>query len=341
MKPTFPSPVWMALLLIVPALLQPTVAAEKSAPKLQEVFDLIRAQLGGTNPAELEQEALQALLRQFAGRVVLLDKPTAAAPPKTGPSISQSGLFENAFAYLRLSHVSPELAGTLATEFAKLDKTAKLKGLLLDLRYADGSDSRAAAQTAAQFIAEEKVLLHVGGDSIRSSARTNAIQLPVAILINQQTSGAAEVLAALLRQHQVGLLIGTATTGGLRQFKEFTLSTGQRLRIATGETKFSDGPNLPTTGLRPDIAITVSPEAERSFYSEPYKPLPALTKSTNSSPARLNEAELIRRQQAGEDPEAAPAQPAPLPTRPLIRDPAITRALDLLKGLAVVRAAKP
>ena len=346
MKPTFASPVLLALFLVVPALIRPSVAAEKSPPKFQEVFDLIRAHLGGMSPAELEQGALKSLLRQLDGRVTLEDKPAAAVLPKTSPSISKTVLFEDVFGYLRISHIGSDLAESLAVEFAKLGKTAKLKGLMLDLRFADGTDQKAAALAAAQFLAVEKLLLTVGGEAVHSAARTNAIQLPITILVNRQTSGAAEVLAALLRQHQVGLLIGTATTGGLRQFKEFTLSTGQRLRIAAGETKLGDGQAMPSTGLRPDIALNVPPEEERGFYSEPYKPLPAsakatATKGTNAPPARINEAELIRRQQAGEDPDAAPAQTAASPVRPPLRDPAIARALDLLKGLAVVRAAKP
>jgi hypothetical protein len=346
MKPTFAPPVLIALLLMFAAPTLPCDAADKAPPKFQEVLDLIRSHLGSMSPAELDQAALKSLLQQLDGRVTLGDKPDAPAAPKTGPSISKAMRFEDAFGYLRISHVGADLPAAITTEFAKLGKPAKLKGLMLDLRFADGTNQVAAAQAAAQFLATDKLLLTVGGEAIHSSVRTNAIQLPVTILVNRQTSGAAEVLAALLRQHQVGLLLGTATTGGLRQFKEFTLSTGQRLRIATNETKLGDGQAMPATGLRPDIALNVTPEEERAFYSEPYKPLPAAAKTTsakgtNATPARINEAELIRRQQAGEDPDAAPVQTVPLPAIPPLRDPAIARALDLLKGLAVVRAAKP
>jgi hypothetical protein len=182
---------------------------------------------------------------------------------------------------------------------------------------------------------------------LRATAKTNAIQLPTAILVNRHTSGAAEVLAALLRQNQVGLLIGSGTPGGVRQFKDFTLSTGQRLRIATGETKLGDGQGLPAGGLRPDIAITVGAEEERAFYAEPYRNLGRSSVIAGGaahgqdSPARLNEAELIRRMKEGQNPETAPVVTTPSVATPQVRDPALARALDLLKGLSVVRAAKP
>ena len=84
--------------------------------------------------------------------------------------------------------------------------------------------SSAAARAADRFLASETTLLTVGGESLRATAKTNAIQLPTAILVNRQTTGAAEVLAALLQRHRVGLLIGGPTAGGLRQFGTLCLS---------------------------------------------------------------------------------------------------------------------
>jgi hypothetical protein len=83
----------------------------------------------------------------------------------------------------------------------------------------------------------------------------------------------------------------------------------------------------------------VGAEEERAFYAEPYR-LPGKAASTNA-PARLNEAELVRRLNAGENLESQPGTTAPTVTTPQVRDPALARALDLLKGLVIVRAPKP
>mgnify|MGYP003333637102 FL=1 len=313
-------------------------AAPTSQPKFQEVFELIRTNLGGTTSAEVERLALKALLSQLDGQAVIENGPAASAPLASGPVISKSALFDSAFGYVRISHVSPKLEEALPAEVLKLGGS-KLKGLLLDLRYAAGSDQKAAARVADRFLPAERVLLTVDGETMKATTKTNALQLPTAILVNRQTSGSAEVLAALLRQNQVGLLIGTATPGGIRQFKEFTLSTGQRLRIASGDTKLGDGQSLPASGLRPDIAVTVTADEERAFFAEPYRVV-GKSGSTNA-PGRLNEAELVRRLNAGENPDVHPASVAAVVSTPQVRDPALARALDLLKGLAVVRATKP
>ncbi|MFM8471687.1 MAG: S41 family peptidase [Limisphaerales bacterium] len=325
---------WLVLL---PAGSVPGAVA--TPPRFREVFEIVRTNLGGLTPDAVERAALKALLTELGDQVTLTDQKTSPATGPAGPGVSKSAMFDTSYGYIRVSHIGPKLDEALATEFAKLGGSTKLKGLLLDLRYAAGTDQRAAARVADRFLPTERLLLTVDGEALRSTAKTNAVQLPTAILVNRHTSGAAEVLAALLRQNQVGLLIGTATTGGIRQFKEFTLSTGQRLRIATGETKLGEGQSLPASGLRPDIAVTVGTEEERAFYAEPYR---SLAKAGNpNAPGKLNEAELVRRLNAGENLDALPAAIPPAVSTPQVRDPALARALDLLKGLAVVRAAKP
>ena len=63
--------------------------------------------------------------------------------------------------------------------------------------------------------------------------------------------------------------------------------------------------------------------------------------STNRDRRRVNEAELVRIQREGrstnEDDLTAAERPQPEGgSEPLVRDPALTRALDLLKGIAIV-----
>jgi hypothetical protein len=51
----------------------------------------------------------------------------------------------------------------------------------------------------------------------------------------------------------------------------------------------------------------------------------------------MNEADLVRERRRGLNGEGTPAPVAAEPERPVVRDPALARALDVLKGLAVVR----
>ena len=217
------------------------------------------------------------------------------------------------------------------------------------------SDYAAAVVLADRFFAEEQPLVDWGEGWKKSTAKTNAIALPVAVLVNRKTSGASEALAGILRHGGVGLLIGTNTAGQASMAKEFTLKTGHRLRVAVAPLKVTDGRELPLAGIKADIEVAVSPDDELAWHDDAYKVLSKSARppgtvadetasaSTNRSPRRrVNEAELVRMSKDGQLPD----RDSPLtnsagrtvePPLQIVGDPALARALDLLKGLAVVQ----
>jgi C-terminal processing protease CtpA/Prc len=224
----------------------------------------------------------------------------------------------------------------------------KIKGLVLDLRFAVGFDYAAAAKVADCFLNSDRPLLNWQTASARATPKADAITVPVAILVNSQTSGAAEALAAVLRDSGVGLILGAQTAGLASVFKEFALQNGARLRVAVGPVSLGAGKTL-TGGLVPDIAITASLDDQRAYLLDPYKDLhpPPAAKTDDVANSvleqpRLNEVELIRQHKNGEDADDTPAlDRLSAPPPPVVADPALARALDLLKGLAVVEPTRP
>jgi hypothetical protein len=122
------------------------------------------------------------------------------------------------------------------------------------------------------------------------------------------------------------------------------------LRIANGVIRLGDGEALSSAGVKPDIIVAVNAADEKNYFADPFKDggKPLLTARTNAPLAtvtnaprrRLNEADLVRRQKEGQNPDddIATGKLRDLePPKPLVQDPALARALDLLKGLAVVK----
>jgi C-terminal processing protease CtpA/Prc len=198
------------------------------------------------------------------------------------------------------------------------------------------------------FLNSDRPLLNWQSGSARATTKTDAISVPVAILVNSQTTGAAEALAAVLRESGVGLILGGQTAGQASIFKEFPLQNGLRLRVAVGQVSLGAGKAL-TAGVLPDIPISCSLDDQHAYLLDPYKVLhPPQSAKTDvaANPAqdqpRLNETELIREHREGEDAEASLASAKlDTPPPPAVADPVLARALDLLKGLAVVEPARP
>ncbi|HWX22008.1 MAG TPA: S41 family peptidase [Candidatus Binatia bacterium] len=319
----------------------------------KEVFDLIRAHLAGAKDADLDRTAVQSLVAALSPRVSLLTNNIATPAPEEGPMVSRATVLENGIAYLRLTRIEDGLAAKIRQTCAQLAGTNQLGGVILDLRYATGNDYPAAAAAADLFLSKERPLLDWGNGVVRSKQKSDAIRMPVAVLVNHETAGGAEALAAVLRETAAGLLLGSQTAGQAMIAQEYPLKNGQRLRIATAPIQLGDGSALSSQGVKPDITVEVTPQDERVYYADAFKDISRSNLSTGAGLAltnqgsansrtnrrpRLNEAELVRERRDGFLPEAeVPAGRQAELDKPLIQDPVLARALDVLKGLAVVR----
>jgi len=330
------------------ALLQ---AEPAQGPDFKEVYDLVRDHLAGVSEADLDRTAAQALVSALGPRVALVTNTTETSGASTAPLVSKSNLFEGNLAYLRLGRVGDGLAEALRAAYEQLDGTNHLKGVVLDLRYTGGRDYAAAAASADLVVAKERPLLKWGEDTARSKDKSDAISVPVAVLVNHETSGAAEALAAVLRETGAGLILGTRTAGQAMVAEEYPLKNGERLRIATAPVELGNGTALSADGVKPDIAVEVTARDERAYYADAFKEVARTNMAsetglllTNQASginrtnrrARFNEAELVRERRDGFDPDAAAGQDTEL-EKPVVQDPVLARALDVLKGLAVIR----
>jgi hypothetical protein len=343
----------LAGLVAFSAIQQASGGETNDLPHFQEILRLLRANLPNVNDEELNRAAVQGLLSRFYPRVILVTNDSPASPSAETPLISKATTYDKSYGYLRVAQVATGLAEQIRAEYEKLNSTNKIKGLVLDLRFADGQDFTAAANAADKFLSKEQPLISWEGGSVSSTAKSDAIDVPVGVLIHGQTAGAAEALAAVLRETAGSVLIGARTAGQAHVFKEFNLTNGQRLRIATGQVQVAKGKTLSANGVAPDIEVRVESEEEKAYFADafglPTRPLAALratnappqSGSTNRDRRRVNEAELVRLQREGrtsdEDDLAAPGLLRTAePSEPIVRDPALARALDLLKGLAIV-----
>src|SRR5262249_20372731 len=152
-----------------------------------------------------------------------------------------------------------------------------------------------------------QALFDWGNGPAGAKADSNPIQVPCAVLVNEQTAGAAEALAAVLRQSASSLILGSRTAGRATVAEEFALKDGTRLRIATAPIRLADGSPFPLHGLEPDLPMEVSLEEQRAYFADAFATLrrPGPTASSGSAPQiastasgrpgrrpRVNEAEL-------------------------------------------------
>ena len=307
---------------------------------------MVREHLAGTSDSDLNRTSVEALLNSLRGKVRLVgDNPVTAT---NASAITKVTIIDDRIACLRVGQVSASLPGEIRRQCQSLTATNKLIGLVLDLRFAGGDDYAAAAATADLFVPTQRPLLDWGKGPIKSVEKDDAFTWPVVVLVNTETIGAAEALAAVMRDAGVALILGGTTRGAAMTTQDFQLKNGQQLRIATSPVKLGSGEML-SKGVKPDIEVAVSPELERAFLEDPYvvstkTNLASVPTATTNRPTRRrpNEADLVRARRDGFSLDGEfPVGPDTEPEKPVLRDPTLARAVDLLKGLAVVRRAHP
>jgi hypothetical protein len=233
----------------------------------------------------------------------LLAAQIASRADVAAAALAKSVVLESNVAYLRVGQVGKNLADEIRAAQGALAVSNKIAGTVLDLRFADG-DGLDSAKAVADLFASKK--------------------LPLAILVNGQTRGAAAALASELRVAHAGLIFESVA--------------------GPAQT------NSETTALpQPDIAVAIGAEDERSLMENPYA---APGPDDTNSPAATNnllpfvnhtsEADLVRAKiKDGDEDESLPTARQTEPPKPFIRDPVLARAVDLIKGLAIVHAPHP
>jgi hypothetical protein len=321
---------------------QLTAVESAPAPEFKEVQQIVRDHLSGASDDSLNRAAVDGLLIALKGRASFV---TDNNGENTNPIVAKQAVFDGGVGYVRLGRVETDVTIELAATVGELSVSNKLAGLVLDLRFAEGEDYAAGAGVVDLFLKDEMPLLNAGKGLVSSRVKTNAINLPVVALVNGETGGAAEAVAAMLRQTGAGLLIGSRTAGRAGVRNDFKLSNGQVLRVVTAPVQLGNAKAIPVTGVIPDISVTVKIEDERAFHADPFSGFAA--PQTNAASAgrprrfRPSEADLVREKRGDGDAESLMNERVKAePEIPVVQDPALARAIDLLKGLAVVRQGK-
>jgi carboxyl-terminal processing protease len=198
--------------------------------------------------APLVPEQLVQLLSQARQQAAVLDvrKPgnvrafrlTLSPELIDAPSVDRAFLVQPGIGYLRIKSFDEPTAKLVKSTIEKLGGEA-LKGLVIDLRANPGGAVQAAVDVASLFLQPGQVVFTVRGrteqkQEARVPSLAQPYTFPVAILMDQMSASAAEILAGALQDHDRAAILGEPGYGkGIVQ-NVFPLSgnTGLALTIA-------------------------------------------------------------------------------------------------------------
>lgn len=184
-----------------------------------------------------------------------------------------SKMIENNKAYIKISSFNDGTANEFKEAYENL-KENNPTGLIIDLRNNGGGLVTESLDIAETMVEKGKTLLITSNknnkEDIKKSKENPTINIPVVVLINQNTASASEILAGILKDNCNYKIIGTKSYGkGVIQ-TVYSFSDGSGLKVTTEEYFTPNHNIINKVGITPDIEVKLDSEWE-NISNIPYE----------------------------------------------------------------------
>jgi carboxyl-terminal processing protease len=213
-----------------------------------------------------------------------------------------------------------------AVEEIKAELGNRLIGYVLDLRNNPGGLLDQAIALSDLFLDKGEIVSTRGRDE-SDTKRDNATPgdvadgLPIVVLINGGSASASEIVAGALQDHKRAILLGTPSFGKGSVQTVIPLPGHGAMRLTTARYYTPSGRSIQAKGIEPDIEVQPAKIESYNVSSVKESDLRGALKSEQGA--------------SGEKSEAAPATPPSSTGEEGADDYQLSRAMDLLDGLAL------
>ncbi len=162
---------------------------------------------------------------------------------------------------------------TMAAVHALMDQGAV--ALIFDVRFNGGGYKREMVNILDDLL-PKGALFHseyYTGDTSVDKSDAACLEIPMAVLINDQSISAAEFFAAALREYDWAILVGQQTIGKGHFQETYLLSDGSAVGLSTGRYTTPKGVDLEGVGLTPDVIVEVDEETYFKIYAQTLDPM--------------------------------------------------------------------
>jgi carboxyl-terminal processing protease len=159
---------------------------------------------------------------------------------------------------VRLAEFTDQTPSALRTAVAQLQKSGA-KSLVIDLRNTARGPLLSGLATARLFVASGTLAMRdsrgVDRQTIAAAPGDGSLKMPLAVLVDIGTTGAAELFASALAGQKRAELLGERTGGRAALQKLFKLPDGSALWMSYAWYLTPAGNPIHERGLQPDVAV--------------------------------------------------------------------------------------
>lgn len=141
-------------------------------------------------------------------------------------------------------------------------------GLIFDVRFNGGGYKDELVQVLDKLLPEGDLFRaeDYSGQVETDTSDAACIELPMVVLVNEDSYSAAEFFAAALQEYGWASVVGTKTVGKGNFQTAFELSDGSLLNLSIGKYYTPQGRSLTDVGVTPDVEVTLDEQAQLQLY---------------------------------------------------------------------------
>lgn len=175
------------------------------------------------------------------------------------PNVTQE--LQGDVGYVRLMSFNHKSEGDLRAAVQEL-VDGGAKGLVLDLRDNSGGLLQTSVDVASMFIADGVIVSvedRSGATEVYRASGRDPIDLPLVVLMNENSASASEVLVGALQDHGRARVVGQKSfgKGSVQSVRE--LSFGGAIKFTTAHYLTPEGREINGVGLEPDVLVEMDP----------------------------------------------------------------------------------
>ncbi len=244
----------------------PGVPADKANIDNGDIFEAIE----GRTTREMSLAEIQSLLAGEPGSNVTVSvvRPRRAEPQKVTitrntvkiPDISEKS-FEEGIIYIKVDAFNKGKSQDIANKL-KDDQKKGVKKVILDLRDCSEGDMQEGIATANLFL-NHGIITYLQGqkyprETFNADLNKVVTGLPLVVMVNRGTAGAAEVLAAAILENGRGDVLGDKTFGVGSVQKVIEIPDGSALILSIAKYYSPNGKAIQDSAVTPNILVADS-----------------------------------------------------------------------------------
>ncbi len=175
---------------------------------------------------------------------------------------------ESGIPYVRIVNFQEDTAKDLRSAIKDFKTEGDIKGMVLDLRNNPGGLLDQAVEVANLFV-DKGLIVYTDGRvkeqqmEFRATRSSLRYDFKLAVLINEGSASASEIVAGCLQDHDRALILGIKSFGKASVQTIIRLDNGGGLRLTTAYYYTPKGRNIQKKGIVPDVNLKEEVEKQR------------------------------------------------------------------------------